>query len=292
MAWVPSGGPSSRRPCRHRGDRRGVPPALPRRRAAPALARARSRARRLPGAAGADLLARLRRPGQGGPRDQRARADGHGLGTGGDRPRPPRLRLGGVPYRETEAMRDGSDAIADWPILNALLNTAAGATWVSVHHGGGVEIGDSIPRRHGRPGRRQLRRGRNGSSACSRPIPGAGRDAPRRRGLRRGARRRARARPRPAERDMPKLLDPRPASGREFLRAVTRHSRGSALRRVRADRARLRVVRRRNDRGGRPYRASSGSWTATSRTWTAAGSPRSPASSTATRIGGDRVDEF
>src|ERR671938_1523215 len=46
--------------------------------------------------------------------------------------------------RETEAMRDGSDAIADWPILNALLNVAAGATWVSVHHGGGVGIGNSI----------------------------------------------------------------------------------------------------------------------------------------------------
>jgi urocanate hydratase len=48
------------------------------------------------------------------------------------------------PYRETEAMRDGSDAIADWPILNALVNTSAGATWVSVHHGGGVGIGNSI----------------------------------------------------------------------------------------------------------------------------------------------------
>ncbi len=48
------------------------------------------------------------------------------------------------PYRETEAMQDGSDAIADWPILNALLNTAAGATWVSVHHGGGVGIGNAI----------------------------------------------------------------------------------------------------------------------------------------------------
>jgi urocanate hydratase len=48
------------------------------------------------------------------------------------------------PYRETEAMADGSDAIADWPILNALLNTAAGATWVSVHHGGGVGIGNAI----------------------------------------------------------------------------------------------------------------------------------------------------
>ncbi|MGH3102489.1 MAG: urocanate hydratase, partial [Gaiellaceae bacterium] len=48
------------------------------------------------------------------------------------------------PYRETEGMRDGSDAIADWPILNALVNVAAGATWVSVHHGGGVGIGNSI----------------------------------------------------------------------------------------------------------------------------------------------------
>jgi urocanate hydratase len=48
------------------------------------------------------------------------------------------------PYRETEAMKDGSDAIADWPILNALLNTASGATWVSMHHGGGVGIGYSL----------------------------------------------------------------------------------------------------------------------------------------------------
>ena len=48
------------------------------------------------------------------------------------------------PYRETESMRDGSDAIADWPILNALLNTASGASWVSVHHGGGVGMGKSI----------------------------------------------------------------------------------------------------------------------------------------------------
>ncbi len=48
------------------------------------------------------------------------------------------------PYRETESMRDGSDAIADWPILNALLNVACGATWVSVHHGGGTGIGNAI----------------------------------------------------------------------------------------------------------------------------------------------------
>ena len=48
------------------------------------------------------------------------------------------------PYRETEAMLDGSDAIADWPLLNALLNTASGATWVSIHQGGGVGMGRSI----------------------------------------------------------------------------------------------------------------------------------------------------
>ena len=47
------------------------------------------------------------------------------------------------PNRETEAMRDGSDAVSDWPLLNALLNCASGATWVSLHHGGGVGIGFS-----------------------------------------------------------------------------------------------------------------------------------------------------
>jgi urocanate hydratase len=48
------------------------------------------------------------------------------------------------PYRETEAMADGSDAIADWPLLNAMVNVASGASWVSIHHGGGVGIGRSI----------------------------------------------------------------------------------------------------------------------------------------------------
>jgi urocanate hydratase len=48
------------------------------------------------------------------------------------------------PQRETEAMRDGSDAVADWPILNALVNTATGASWVSFHHGGGVGMGLSL----------------------------------------------------------------------------------------------------------------------------------------------------
>ena len=48
------------------------------------------------------------------------------------------------PYRETEAMKDGSDAIADWPLLNALVGASSGASWVSLHHGGGVGIGRSI----------------------------------------------------------------------------------------------------------------------------------------------------
>src|SRR5206468_9805331 len=48
------------------------------------------------------------------------------------------------PYRETEGMADGSDAIADWPLLNALVNTSSGASWVSIHHGGGVGMGRSI----------------------------------------------------------------------------------------------------------------------------------------------------
>ena len=60
------------------------------------------------------------------------------------RPRSSRRRIGGVANRETENMRDGSDAIADWPVLNALLNASSGATWVSVHHGGGVGIGYSL----------------------------------------------------------------------------------------------------------------------------------------------------
>jgi urocanate hydratase len=48
------------------------------------------------------------------------------------------------PFRETEAMKDGSDAVADWPVLNALTATASGATWVSFHHGGGVGMGYSL----------------------------------------------------------------------------------------------------------------------------------------------------
>ena len=88
------------------------------------------------------------------------------------------------PNRETEAMQDGSDAIADWPLLNALVNAASGARWVSFHHGGGVGIGYSqhagqVIVADGTPER---------PSALERVLtndPGAGRDAPRRRRLRR-----------------------------------------------------------------------------------------------------------
>ena len=91
------------------------------------------------------------------------------------------------PYRETEAMADGSDAIADWPLLNALVNTASGASWVSIHHGGGVGIGRSIHAgqvcvadgsEHGRP---QARAGPH-------QRPGDGRDQAHRRRLRPGRR--------------------------------------------------------------------------------------------------------
>ncbi len=91
------------------------------------------------------------------------------------------------PYRETEAMADGSDAIADWPLLNALVNTASGATWVSIHHGGGVGIGRSI---HAGmvavADGTELAAQQVGASAHQRP--GHGRDPSRRRRLRPGAR--------------------------------------------------------------------------------------------------------
>ena len=79
-----------------------------------------------------------------GLRVQRAGRRRAGVRADRDRPRPPRHRLRGQPYRETEAMADGSDAIADWPLLNALTAASSGATWVSIHHGGGVGIGRSI----------------------------------------------------------------------------------------------------------------------------------------------------
>ena len=96
------------------------------------------------GPSGAHLLARLRRAAQGRPevqRDGRVRRAVRLIVIGRDH-----LDSGSVasPYRETEAMADGSDAIADWPLPNALVNTASGASWVSIHHGGGVGMGRSI----------------------------------------------------------------------------------------------------------------------------------------------------
>ena len=71
-------------------------------------------------------------------------ASGRAQGADRDRPRPPRLRAASpAPTARPRAMRDGSDAVSDWPLLNALLNCASGATWVSFHHGGGVGIGFS-----------------------------------------------------------------------------------------------------------------------------------------------------
>ena len=89
------------------------------------------------------------------------------------------------PNRETEGMRDGSDAIADWPVLNALLNASAGATWVSVHHGGGVGIGYSLHagmvivadgtrgRRRTARTRADLRPGDWRGAPCGRRLPGS-----------------------------------------------------------------------------------------------------------------------
>ena len=97
------------------------------------------------------------------------------------------------PYRETESMADGSDAIADWPLLNAMVNTAAGASWVSIHHGGGVGIGRSI--------HAGMVCVADGSDLAAEKLdrvltsrPGHGRDPPRRRGLRAGERGRGGAR--------------------------------------------------------------------------------------------------
>ena len=96
------------------------------------------------------------------------------------------------PNRETEAMKDGSDAVSDWPLLNALLNTAAGATWVSLHHGGGVGMGYS---QHA-----GMVIVADGTPEAARRLervlwndPGTRRDAPRRRRLRGRGRVRARA---------------------------------------------------------------------------------------------------
>ena len=142
------------------------------------------------------------------------------------------------PYRETEAMRDGSDAIADWPILNALVNVAAGATWVSVHHGGGVGIGNSI-----HAGMVVVADGTDAAGGAARARaddrPGHGRHAPRRRRLPGGDRRRrarraedpvgaARSRDRPGA-----AARPRPRAAGDAGGARRAAARGRARRRSR-----------------------------------------------------------
>ena len=136
---------------RSRGDpkdisthRQGRPRAVPGQRPPAPLDHVGAGARGLPGPARAHLLARLRRARQGRPsfNDLVARGEVSApIVIGRDH-----LDCGSVasPYRESEAMLDGSDAIADWPLLNAMLNISSGASWVSIHHGGGVGIGRSI----------------------------------------------------------------------------------------------------------------------------------------------------
>ena len=160
------------------------------------------------------------------------------------------------PNRETEAMKDGSDAVSDWAFLNALLNTASGATWVSIHHGGGVGMGFSQhagvvivcdgTRRRGRAHR---------ARAAERPRHR--RDAPRRRGLRARDRLRARAGPRPAFGALMATLTLKPgAISLADLRRIARGAdavaltdgwrgagRGGARRRARAPRRRRIALR-------------------------------------------------
>ena len=166
--------------------------------ASASLARHGARADPVPGPAGAHLLGRARRSATGSAspstRWWRAARSSAPIVIGRDH-----LDSGSVasPNRETEAMRDGSDAVSDWPLLNALLNTASGATWVSLHHGGGVGIGYS---QHA-----GMVIVADGTEDAARRLarvlwndPGDRRHAPRRCRLRGRDRLRARARARPA----------------------------------------------------------------------------------------------
>ena len=225
--------------------RRGDPRAVPRQRASAALAAHGRRARAVPGAAGAHLLARLRRARtRRGWRSTSSCAAGKvkaPIVIGRDH-----LDSGSVasPNRETEAMRDGSDAISDWVFLNALVNCAAGATWVSVHHGGGVGIGYS---QHA--GMVVVADGTDGGGAAARARAhhrsGDGRPAPRRRRLPRGARlRRGR------------MARACPMFGSDHRR---QHRRARHLRRRRRARPRARRGRRRAQRARRVDRPVGGS---------------------------------
>ena len=196
---VPLGRPE-RRPGRHPADRPRARRAVPRQAGPPPLARrwpptrSRSRVSR-PGSAGS-ATASGRRPGSSSTGSCATGEVSAPIVIGRDH-----LDAGSVasPNRETEAMRDGSDAVADWPLLNALVNTAAGASWVSIHHGGGVGIGysqhagmvvvadgtalaareartgpDDRPRDgRGPPRRRRLRAGDRGRPRARNPDPDA-----------------------------------------------------------------------------------------------------------------------
>ena len=150
------------------------------------------------------------------------------------------------PQRETESMRDGSDAVADWPILNALVNTATGASWVSFHHGGGVGMGLSL-----HAGQVSVADGTElaarADPAHAARRPGHGDRAPRRRRLRRGDRRRRPARGADPDARMTSVSIRgaaqvlRPPRGRAALPAPRPRGRADA-------RARRRAARRRPDR--------------------------------------------
>ncbi len=273
-------------PGRHRGDRRGAEGALPRGRTAAALARARARAGRVPGPAGADLLARLRRSREGGARDQRARPLRARVGARRDRARPPRLGLGrlAVPRDRGDARRLRRDRRLADPQRAA-------------EHGGRRDVGQRPPRRRRRDrqldprghGRRRRRQRRDGGATRARAHDRSRhrRDAPRRRGLRRGDRGR-RARPASSRRCRESRLGapaarPRPRAARVAGRARSATARQRARERRRGSRTRYVLLRGGADRGGRGGCATSSRSTATSRSSTGAGSVRFRGSSTATR---------
>ena len=194
------------------------------------------------------------------------------------------------PYRETEAMRDGSDAIADWPILNALVNVAAGATWVSVHHGGGVGIGNAIhagmvvvadgtdaaAERLGRvlttdPGTGVMRHADAGYPEAIEAAEQGGLRLPSPPGPRVTAARAAAARP-------------RPRAGRDRRRGVRRRCAGRRSARSTSLEDALRPLCRRTRSRRWGGCATCPRSTATSSSWTGVAAARSRASSTATRM--------
>jgi urocanate hydratase len=133
----------SRRSGRHLQDRREGEGTHPGRRAPAPLARHGARTHQLPGPARAHLLGRPGPAPQAGPGVQRDGAQRRTEGADRDRPRPPRQRQRRLAQSRNRSDADGSDAVSDWPLLNAMLNVAGGATWVSLHHGGGVGMGYS-----------------------------------------------------------------------------------------------------------------------------------------------------